>query len=424
MRVLFISANTERINLPTFPLGLACVAQATMEGGHEVEWLDLMAEEVPEEAVVQALARFHPQAIGISVRNIDDQNMAAPRFLLDQAREVVKICKSASESPIILGGAGYSLFPQSSLEYLGADMGIQGEGEGAFPLLMDALEGGGSLAGVPGLYLRGQGLQGERRFAEDLDSLPLPDPRLFSTSAYEGDDFWVPVQTRRGCPLRCSYCSTEVIEGHALRKRSPEKVLRWMARWLESGFRRIQFVDNTFNLPPSYALDLCSRLSDAELPIAWRSILYPGKFEERLVKAMAKAGCREVSLGFESGCDDILKKMNKHFLSKDVREAARMLSEHGIRTMGFLMLGGPGETRDTVEETLAFVSDLNLDAMKITIGIRIYPHTKLARTAVQDGLIAPDDDLLFPKFYMVKGLEDWLKETVGEHMKEHRNWIM
>jgi radical SAM superfamily enzyme YgiQ (UPF0313 family) len=197
-----------------------------------------------------------------------------------------------------------------------------------------------------------------------------------------------------------------------------------MVRWVESGFSRFQFVDNTFNLPPSYALTLCSRLAEAELPIIWRGILYPAKLEKKLVKAMARAGCREVSLGFESGCDDILKEMNKHFLSKDVREAARMLSDHGIHTMGFLMLGGPGETRDTVEETLAFVSTLNLDALKITVGIRIYPHTKLARTAVQDDLIAPDDDLLFPKFYMVKGLEDWLKETVARQIKEHRNWIV
>jgi radical SAM superfamily enzyme YgiQ (UPF0313 family) len=197
-----------------------------------------------------------------------------------------------------------------------------------------------------------------------------------------------------------------------------------MARWVETGFRRFQFVDNTFNLPPSYALSLCSRLAEADLPVTWRSILYPGKLEERLVKAMAKAGCREVSLGFESGCDDILKKMNKHFLSEDVRQAAKMLSDNGIHTMGFLMLGGPGETKDTVEETLAFVSALNLDAMKITIGIRIYPHTKLARTAVQEGLIAPDDVLLFPRFYMVKGLEGWLRETVARHMKEHRNWMM
>jgi hypothetical protein len=77
-----------------------------------------------------------------------------------------------------------------------------------------------------------------------------------------------------------------------------------------------------------------------------------------------------------------------------------------------------------VEETLAFVSGLNLDALKITLGIRIYPHTTLARTAVQDGLIAPEDNLLFPKFYMVKGLEDWLRETVAGHIKEHQNWIM
>jgi radical SAM superfamily enzyme YgiQ (UPF0313 family) len=424
MRVLLISANTEKINLPTFPLGLACVAQATLDRGHDVEWLDLMAERNPEAAVKRHMETLQPQVIGISVRNIDDQNMANPRFLLEQAKDVVKFCKSVSESPIVLGGAGYSLFPDSSLDYLEANMGVQGEGESSFPLLMEALERGRPRSGVPGLYLRGQGLQGERRFAEDLDSLPLPDPKLFSTSAYEGEDFWIPVQTRRGCALRCSYCSTETIEGHALRKRSPEQVVRWMARWVESGFSRFQFVDNTFNLPPSYALILCSRLAEADIPVCWRSILYPTKLDKTLVEAMAKSGCREVSLGFESGCDDILKEMNKHFMSKDVREAARMLSDHGIHIMGFLMLGGPGETRDTVEETLAFVNSLNLDALKITIGIRIYPQTKLAKVAIQDGLIAPDEELLFPRFYMVKGLEVWLRETVAESLKEHPNWMM
>ena len=98
MRVLLISANTERINLPTFPLGLACVAQATLDRGHEVEWLDLMAEARPEEAVTQILERFQPQAIGISVRNIDDQNMANPRFLLEQARDLVKFCRGVGVS--------------------------------------------------------------------------------------------------------------------------------------------------------------------------------------------------------------------------------------------------------------------------------------------------------------------------------------
>src|SRR5512136_1880360 len=112
MRVLLISANTERINLPTFPLGLASVAQATMDQGHEVEWLDLMAERDPESAVKRRMETLQPQVIGISFRYIDDQNMANPRFLLVQAKDVVKFCKSESNSPVVLGGAGYSLFPQ------------------------------------------------------------------------------------------------------------------------------------------------------------------------------------------------------------------------------------------------------------------------------------------------------------------------
>ncbi len=114
MRVLLISANTERINLPTFPLGLACVAQATLDRGHDVEWLDLMAERNPESAVKRHMETLQPQVIGISIRNIDDQTMANPRFLLEQAKDVVKFCKSVSESPIVLGGAGYSLFPEGA----------------------------------------------------------------------------------------------------------------------------------------------------------------------------------------------------------------------------------------------------------------------------------------------------------------------
>jgi len=194
MRVLLISANTERINLPTFPLGLACVAQSTLDRGHEVECLDLMAEKETEEAVTRTVKRFQPQVIGISVRNIDDQNMANPRFLLEQAKDVVKFCRSVSGSPTVLGGAGYSLFPDSSLEYLGADLGIQGEGEIAFPLLMEALERDRPLPGLPGLYLRGQGLQGERRFAEDLDSLIGPDDDLLYPRFYmvvKGLESWL-----------------------------------------------------------------------------------------------------------------------------------------------------------------------------------------------------------------------------------------
>jgi radical SAM superfamily enzyme YgiQ (UPF0313 family) len=105
--------------------------------------------------------------------------------------------------------------------------------------------------------------------------------------------------------------------------------------------------------------------------------------------------------------------MNKHFGVKEIREASRLLAEFGIKRIGFLLLGGPGETRATVEESLAFADSLNLDALKLTIGIRIYPKTDLARRAVAEGLVAPGDSLLRPRFYLVEELQPWLRETVA-----------
>ncbi|MBT8407135.1 MAG: cobalamin-dependent protein, partial [Deltaproteobacteria bacterium] len=133
MKVLLISANTEQINMPTLPLGLACVAAATRKAGHEVAYLDLMAQEDVRTVIKEAMEGLSPDVVGISVRNIDDQVMDSPGFLLEQVKEVVASCRSFSDSPIVLGGAGYSMYPESALEYLGADMGIQGEGEVAFP---------------------------------------------------------------------------------------------------------------------------------------------------------------------------------------------------------------------------------------------------------------------------------------------------
>lgn len=422
MKVLLISANTEQINMPTLPLGLACVAEATRRAGHEMRLLDLMDKSDAETAVRKDIEVFRPHVIGISVRNIDDQNMENPRFLLNQAKRVVESCRAVSDVPIVLGGAGYSIFPDGVLEHLKADMGIQGEGEAAFPMLLDHMERKQPLLDLPNLYLRGLGLQGGRTFPGDLDAFPLPDPRLLSGSLLEEAELWLPVQTRRGCPMRCSYCSTETIEGCLIRKRSPEPVVEWLAQWMERGIHRFQFVDNTFNLPPSYARTLCSQIVKAGLHINWRCILYPGNVDEILVQAMARAGCKAVSLGFESGNNRILKGMNKRFGPEQIRKVSRMLGDHGIARMGFLMLGGPGETRESAEESLGFADSLELETLRVVIGIRIYPHTKLARIAAEEGRIGKDESLLFPRFYMVRGLEKWLRKTVGEWMKDRPHW--
>jgi len=421
MNVLLISANREDINMLTLPMGLACVAAAVEKAGHAVRFLDLLfVEDIPG-AVEDTIRLFQPEAIGVSVRNIDDQVMDQGRFLLDQAKEVVRLCRKFSAAPIVLGGAGYSIFPESALEYLGADMGIQGEGEAAFPMLLERIEQKRDLVGVPGLHLLVRGIQGPLTFIRDLDGLPYPEPAIFAAGGQPPTSVWLPLQTRRGCPLDCSYCSTASIEGRITRRRSPAAVVDNLAGWVRSGFSQIFFVDNTFNLPASYALELCRRITKAGMKIDWRCIFYPGKVSRELVEAMAQAGCREVSLGFESGCEPVLRGMNKHFGVKKIREASRLLAEFGIRRMGFLLLGGPGETRDSVEESLDFADSLDLDALKLTLGIRIYPQTGLARRAVDEGLIAPSDPLLLPRFYMVEELQPWLRETIARWAKGRPN---
>jgi radical SAM superfamily enzyme YgiQ (UPF0313 family) len=423
MRVLLISANREEVNMRAWPLGVALIATSVRRAGHSVRVLDLMESSDPWSSARDAIEEFRPDLIGVSVRNVDNQSMTDPQFYLEQVRDLVIHCRELTTAPIVLGGAGYSIYPGSLLEYLKADMGIQGGGERAFVTLIDRLEKGATLTDVPGLYLPGLGLQAELPLDKDLEGLALPDSQSLGSYSFSGEAFWLPVQTRRGCPMKCSYCSTGTIEGCILRKRSPESVVKWLTEWVKLGVKRYYFVDNTFNLPPSYAKKLCKELRAADLDISWRCIIYPTRVDSELAELMGQAGCKEVSVGFESGSEMILHGMNKKFEPDDVRRVCDLLAKQGIRRMGFLLLGGPGETRESALESLKFADSLRLDTLKVSVGIRIYPYTILAKTAREQGIIGEDDDLLAPRFYMIPELEDWLRETVQQWMSDRPNWI-
>jgi radical SAM superfamily enzyme YgiQ (UPF0313 family) len=139
---------------------------------------------------------------------------------------------------------------------------------------------------------------------------------------------------------------------------------------------------------------------------------------------MAKAGCEQVSMGFESGSKRILKNMNKRFTLAEIRQISDILSDHGIRRMGFLLLGSPGETRKSIEESLVFADSLKLDSLKITAGVRIYPHTSLAKKAIEEGVISSQDDLLLPRFYLAEGVEPWLRETLKGWATTRPHWMI
>jgi radical SAM superfamily enzyme YgiQ (UPF0313 family) len=399
--------------MPVLPLGLGYVAAATQIAGYDIKVFNLLDQKDSLSLLKRTIHDSHPDVIGISVRNIDDQNMERPRFLLDPVKNIVFECRKISNATIVLGGAGYSIFPQAALDYLNADMGIQGEGEVAFLKLLNMLNEKKEPFGIPGLYFPRQRIHFKPKRIKRLADNPLPLPNLhrWTNSAPDDANIWLPVQSRRGCPMNCSYCSTALIEGHTIRKYPPEKVVEMISHYVDSGFDHFFFVDNTFNLPSSYAKSLCVHLAGADLNITWRCILYPWKVDEELV------------LGCESGCEQILRTMNKQFNLEEVRRISQILKDFGIRQMGFLLLGGPGETKESVKESLFFIDSLGLETVKVTVGIRIYPHTALASTALRQGLISADDDLLYPRFYLDKKLEKWLPKTAKSWLADRPNWV-
>lgn len=422
MNVLLASLAMPELIMPTLPLGLVCVATAARRAGHEVRLLNIASVADAGAALTEAAAACPPDAVGISVRNIDDQTMGGTQFLIEPLGELVGLCRRLSTAPVILGGAGYSMYAGVLLERFGADIGIRGDGEAALPAVLDHIGMGVDVAMIKGVYVRGREPFKKFCTAPDFNRLPQPDPDLWPCPAPERAATWLPFQTRRGCPLGCSYCSTATIEGTALRKRDPRTVAAHLQRHVEAGFTRFFCTDNTFNLPVDYARVLCRSFTEAGLAASWSCIVYPYRVSEELVADMARAGCVEVALGFESGSPAVLKSMGKRFSPDDVRHAAGLFKRHGIRLNGYLLLGGPGETRETVRESLAFADSLPLDFLKLTAGIRIYPETELARIARAEGVITLNDDLLAPRFYLARGLDGWLQDAIARQTAERPHW--
>jgi radical SAM superfamily enzyme YgiQ (UPF0313 family) len=183
---------------------------------------------------------------------------------------------------------------------------------------------------------------------------------------------------------------------------------------VRAGYANFFFVDNTFNLPPAYAKSICQEILERKLDMSWRCIIYPYKVDRELVELMASAGCKQISLGFESGSVQMLRNLNKQFTLDDVRVVSDMFADMGIEQMGFLLLGGPGETKQSVEESLAFADDLKLDALRVTAGIRIYPNTQLAMNSIDQVVISLSVNLLYPHFYLSQELEGWLSNRLKE----------
>ncbi|MGO9611942.1 MAG: B12-binding domain-containing radical SAM protein [Dissulfurispiraceae bacterium] len=428
MKVLLISENRSTSLVSPFPLGVAFIASALRAAGHEVFVLDLMFLESWKEKLRISLKDIHPDAVGLSVRNIDNQDMRNPVFFLNDHLDIVKTIRSHSNALIILGGAGFNIHPAGCLRFLGADLGVYGEGEEALPKLLDAIEIG-RFEKVPGAVWKVEDhiLVNQPRYISDPIKWASPSYDDFDVTAYHEARSELPgcitVQNKRGCHMKCIYCSTPLLEGKKCRSRNVRDSVSEMASLnRKKNVQRFYIVDNVFNFPPQHAKDFCKELIAQGLPINWQAIINPAFGDEELFELMAKAGCRLISLGNDSGDELILKNLRKGFGLRKVRETANLARANGIRYGCFLLFGGPGETQDTVMRSLDFVEELSPDLVTVKAGIRIYPGTQLEILARNEGMVASNQDLLHPAFYLSPGMEKWIWGYLEQIVGNRQNW--
>jgi radical SAM superfamily enzyme YgiQ (UPF0313 family) len=430
MRVLGISLNRSRLIMLPFPLGLAAVL-AALGPEHPCRVIDCMFESDARQKVLAVLTDFSPEIIALSLRNVDNQDSCFPEFFFPEVHEFCRWLRTHTHVPIVLGGSGFSIFSRELLDYLEADMGIVGEGELSLRALVESYPGG-DWTSIPGLVWRDQGRWRENppQMVADLDGLPEPALEYFTPGKYyetagsAGLPGVITIQSRRGCPRRCRYCTTARLEGIQVRTRAVEKVAAHMAacyhRW---GLQRFYFVDNIFNHPKEYARRLCIAIKELNLPLEWSCLINPAYPDAELFHLMREAGCDQAQVGNESGSDLVLTNLGKGFTRRQVEETLHLLQHAGLRYNCFLMMGGPGETSDTVRESVELLEGYNPFLVNLTVGIRIYPHTALCDQARAEGVITAEDNLLWPHFYLSDAVGDWIWDYLKDLTSRHPNWI-
>ncbi|HEX6628078.1 MAG TPA: radical SAM protein [Gemmatimonadaceae bacterium] len=418
-RVLLVSTNRERQPYPVVPNGLACVASALDAAGHRVEFLDLCFTKDPVASARAAAQSFAPDIVGVSVRNIDNSDAIALRHYTPEAREVLRELRtSAPQAKIIAGGAAFGVAPEALFRDLEVDYAVAGDGERASVTLIDALMSGDTPGSIPGVVRAQNGTVMFTPPGEDADLDSLPGPQLHrwvDLARYQRHGATIPIQTKRGCVYKCIYCTYRNVEGWGYRTRDPELVADEIAE-LKSRARvqHFDFVDSTFNSPPGHAIQVCEAIIRRNLGVQLDTTNFtPATASTELLTAMKAAGFRTLGITAESASDPVLERLEKGFTASKAREVAERVEQHGIRALWIFLVGGPGETPETLEETLEF-ADWRLrrgDAVYLTVGLRIYPGTTLHRIAIKEGVVAAGSTLLDPCFYFSSQLH--FDETVS-----------
>ena len=420
MKVLLISANTLRIPYPVYPLGLDYVA-GSLDSRYQTKIVDLNDFANPDE-LEAVICDYSPDFVGVSIRNIDNLDIIKSRSFLPEYQKLIGQIRKNSKAKIILGGSGFTVFPVEFLHALDADYGVAGEGE-RLSLLLEALEKSADVKSIPGVVTKETtsityepwGGSIKRRF----------DPANQHTSFYLSYGGMLNLQTKRGCPFRCSYCIYPHIEGSRMRFFPPQEIAQKARELQDAGAKYIFITDSAFNASYDHSSQVAQAFIEAHVSIPWggffASTLPPADYYKRL----ADAGLSHVEFGTESLSDLMLINLGKPFSSKDVFAAHKEALDARLHIAHYLLLGGPGENHQTLQKTLNGLDKLGKSVFFFFCGIRIYPHTALYDIALKEGQITASQSLLQPVFYKSPQISDReIMQTVKTYADGRLNWLV
>ncbi len=424
MRVLIISANT----LPAAPSGPAYVAGAVRQAGHVVEVYESLftTDLVVELAAV--ISRFMPDVVGISIRLVQADILNQEALwgtlhfdLRPSVKKIVDVIQKYSSAVIVLGGPGFNYYALDWLDFLNVDYGIRGEGEESFPYLLQCLQEEKDFDHVPGLvYRKGEQLQSNpQQPVKDLNSAALPAYDLFNLDEYIARKITPSIFTKRGCGFSCTYCPYSELEGKEYRLKSPERVMAEIDSIRQHcSAKRIMFCDNNFNVPKPHAESLCCAFIEKKTDFEWGTgDLKPIGITNDLCHLMKDSGCFYINLAIESASNTMLKKMQRGYSTNQVQQSLEVLSRSEIPFGASLMIGAPGETPDTIAESLSILNEYSIpQGVWVTIGIYLWTqHQRIVRDLQQIGHPLNRDELFAGRVYLSPQLDTaFLKELVAD----------
>jgi anaerobic magnesium-protoporphyrin IX monomethyl ester cyclase len=339
----FIEERSQGEDIQSVPIGLFSVAAVLKENKYDVEVLNWHDIQRKSEKVRDILLEESPQVIGFSILNGNRWG----------GIEIARVAKEIDPKvKIVFGGVGATCLWEHFLEHFPEiDYVVTGEGEYAFLSLVRFLEKGGSPEGVRGIAFRGKGRimrTNPPKLIEDLDSLPIP-AKYFT---------YQHVSSSRGCAFQCAFCGSPAFWGEKIRFRSPHHFVEELEILHKRGVTFFYFSDDTFTVDKKRVIEICERIIEKKLKIAWYAISRVDCVNEEMLFWMRKAGCIQVSYGIESGSEKIRTALKKSIKTDQIKKAFHLTTKYGILSRAYFIYGCPGESRGTIQATIDMILEI------------------------------------------------------------------